>query len=331
MCEVSDGSSGPIFKVTRSSCSKSSVPIGSTVLSCQKIAEMFEQNIDKRIDRRDSTEEHEDDTSVEILLLDPDPPCGDDILSCLGDNSYSKTVNCFDLGVGSSHRDFESILSYSQEHGDEIGDLVVEEDSLFVAWKKVSQKLVDACSEILKQKGSLNFLCKHGDQETRKINWDVMNEKDNVIVSLSRFCCSLAPPSVIFAERDKSEIATLAEALSRWLDQDRFGLDADFVQEMIEHLPGAESCSNYRSLKSRSSSSACATVAEGVLVVKQKGGENVKEEVFCEISKKAKKPKLNGEHGVRNARPPTGRPMCLRLPPGLVGDFLQVLEHVVLK
>lgn len=324
MCEVSDGSSGPVFKVTRSSCSKSFIPIGSTVFSCPKIDEIVEQDIDKRGDHRDSTQKHDDDTNVEILLSDPCPPLGDDILSCLREKSFSKTFNCLRSDVGSSQVDLDNILSYNQEHGVEIGDIIVEEDSLSIAWKKVSQKLVDACSNVLKEKGSMNFRCKHVNRETREINWDPMNEKDNIILSLSRFCCSLAPHSVTCDEKDKSEIATLVDALAVWLDQNRFGLDADFVQEMIEHMPGAESCSKYRSLKSRSSSSVSVTVAEGALVVKPKGGENVKEEVFGENSRKAKKPKLNGDHGVSNPHPPPGRPMCLRLPPGAVGDFLQV-------
>lgn len=329
-CEVSDGSSGPVFKVTRSPCSKSFIPVGSTVFSCPKIDEMVEQNIDKRGDCRDSTQEHDDDPNIEILLSDHCPPLGDDILSCLREKNFSKTFNCLRSEVGSSQVDFDHILSYNQDHGVEIGDIVVEEDSLSVAWKKMSQKLVDACSNVLKQKGTMDFLCKHVEGETREINWYTMNEKDNVILSLSRFCCSLAPHSVACGKKDKSEITTLVDALSRWLDQNRFGLDADFVQEMIENMPGAESCTNYRTLKSRSSSSVPVTVAEGALVVKPKDWEKVKEEVFGEFSRKAKKPKLNGGHGVRNPHPPPGRPMCLRLPPGLVGDFLQVRTCVFL-
>ncbi|CAH8340511.1 unnamed protein product [Eruca vesicaria subsp. sativa] len=321
-CEVSGGSSGPVFKITRSPCSKSLVPVGSTVFSCPKIDEMVEQNIDKRGDRRDTIHEHDDDT-VEILLSDPSPPLGDDILSCLRENNF--TFNCLRSEVGSSQVDLNNTLPYNQQHGVEIGDIVVEEDSLSVAWKKVSQKLVDACFNVLKHKGTMNFCCKHVDRETKEINWDTINEKDNVILSLSRFCCSLAPHSATCGEKDNSEVASLVDVLSRWLDQSRFGLDADFVQEMIERMPGAESCSNYRSLKTRSSS-VSVTVAEGALVVKTKGGENVREEVFGETSRKAKRHKLNGGHGFSNPHPPPGRPMCLRLPPGVVGDFLQVSE-----
>ncbi|KAG2245500.1 hypothetical protein Bca52824_085128 [Brassica carinata] len=323
-CEVSGGSSGPVFKITRSPCSKSFVPVGSTVFSCPKIDEMVEQNIDKRGDRRDSIQEHDDDT-VEILLSDPSPPLGDDILSCLRENNLSKTLKCLRSEVGSSQVDLNNTLSYNQQHEVEIGDIIVEEDSLSVAWQKVSQKLVDACSNVLKQKGTMNFRCKHVDRETREINWDTRNEKDNVILSLSRFCCSLAPHSATCGGKDNSEIASLVDVLSRWLDQSRFGLDADFVQEMIERMPGAESCSNYRSLKTRSSS-VSVTVAEGALIAKPKVGENVREEVFGEISRKAKRHKLNGGHGFSNPHPPPGRPMCLRLPPVVVGDFLQVSE-----
>ncbi|KAG2318295.1 hypothetical protein Bca52824_021417 [Brassica carinata] len=323
-CEVSGGSSGPVFKITRSPCSTSFVPVGSTVFSCPKIDKMVEQNIDKRGDRRDSIQEHDDDI-VEILLSDPSPPLGDDILSCLREKNISNTFNCLRSEVGSSQVDLNNTLSYNQQHGVEIGDIVVEEDSLSVAWKMVSQKLVDACFNVLKHKGSMNFRCKHVDRETREINWDTVNEKDNVISSLSRFCCSLAPRSATSGEKDNSEIASLVDVLSRWLDQSRFGLDADFVQEMIERMPGAESCSNYRSLKTRSSS-VSVTVAEGALVVKPKCGENVREEVLDELSRKAKRHKLSGGHGLSNPHPPPGRPMCLRLPPGVVGDFLQVSE-----
>ncbi|XP_056845165.1 methyl-CpG-binding domain-containing protein 9-like isoform X2 [Raphanus sativus] len=322
-CEVSGGCSGPVFKITRSPCSTSFLPVGSTVFSCPKIDKMVEQNIDKRGDRRDSIQDNDD--TVEILLSDPSPPLGDDILSCLREKNISNTFNCLRSEVGPSLLDLNNTLSYNQQHGIEIGEIVVEEDSLSVAWKKVSQKLVDACFNVLKHKGSMNFRCKHVDRETREINWDTVNEKDDVILSLSRFCCSLAPNSATRGEKDSSEIASLVDVLSRWLDQSRFGIDADFVQEMIERMPGAESCSNYRSLKTRSSS-VSVTVAEGALVVKPKGGENVREEVLDEISRKAKRHKLNVGHGLSNPHPPPGRPMCLRLPPGVVGDFLQVSE-----
>ncbi|KAL0744578.1 hypothetical protein Bca4012_086091 [Brassica carinata] len=321
-CEVSDGSSGPVFKVTRSPCSKSFIPIGSLVLSCPKIDEMVEQNIGNRGNRRDSPQEHDEDT-VEILLSDLPPPLEDDILSCLREKNLSKTLNCLRSEVGSSQVDIHKTSSYNQENGVNIGDIVVEEDSLSVAWKKVSQKLVDACSNVLKQKGTMNFRCKHADRETREINWDMINENDSVVLYLSRFCCSLAPRIATCGEKDNSEITTLVSALSTWLDQSRFGVDADFVQELIERMPGAESCSNYRFLKSRSSS---LTVAEGALVVEPEGGENIKGEVLGEIPRKAKRPKLNGGHGFRNPHPPPGRPMSLRLPPGLVGDFLQLSE-----
>lgn len=296
-CEVSGGCSGPVFKITRSPCSTSFLPVGSTVFSCPKIDKMVEQNIDKRGDRRDSIQDNDD--TVEILLSDPSPPLGDDILSCLREKNISNTFNCLRSEVGPSLLDLNNTLSYNQQHGIEIGEIVVEEDSLSVAWKKVSQKLVDACFNVLKHKGSMNFRCKHVDRETREINWDTVNEKDDVILSLSRFCCSLAPNSATRGEKDSSEIASLVDVLSRWLDQSRFGIDADFVQEMIERMPGAESCSNYRSLKTRSSS-VSVTVAEGALVVKPKGGENVREEVLDEISRKAKRHKLNVGHGLSN-------------------------------
>uniref|UniRef100_M4FDE6 PHD-type domain-containing protein n=1 Tax=Brassica campestris TaxID=3711 RepID=M4FDE6_BRACM len=320
--EVSDGSSGPVFKVTRSPCSKSFIPIGSLVLSCPKIDEMVEQNIGNRSNRRDSPQEHDEDT-VEILLSDLSPPLEDDILSCLREKNLSKTLKCLRSEVGSSQVDFHKTSSYNQESEVDIGDIVVEEDSLSVAWKKVSQKLVDACSNVLKHKGTMSFRCKHVDRETREINWDMINEQDSVVLYLSRFFCSLAPRIAICGEKDNSKIATLVSALSTWLDQSRFGLDADFVQELIERMPGAESCSDYSFLKSRISS---VTVAEGALVVEPKGGDNIKGEVFGEITRKAKRPKLNGGHGFRNPHPPPGRPMCLRLPPGRVGDFLQLSE-----
>ncbi|XP_010496552.1 PREDICTED: methyl-CpG-binding domain-containing protein 9-like isoform X1 [Camelina sativa] len=154
-CEVSDGSSGPVFKVTRSPCSNSFIPLGSTVFSCPKIDEMVEQNIEKRSDRKDSTQEHDDDANIEILLSDHPPPLGDDISSCLQENNISKTFSCLRSEGGSSQVDFDSILSSKQDHGVDIGDIVVEEDSLSVAWNKVCQKLVDACSNVMKQTGTM--------------------------------------------------------------------------------------------------------------------------------------------------------------------------------
>ncbi|XP_010551894.1 PREDICTED: methyl-CpG-binding domain-containing protein 9 [Tarenaya hassleriana] len=322
-CEVSDGGvSGPVFKVKRSSCSELSVPVGSTVLSCPKIEQFFLRNNQEGGDLIDNNREHD----VEILLSDPCPPLGDDILSCLDNSRHGKAFDHLHGVVGSVRDIFSSPSSNNLEHGDEIGEIIVEEDSLSAAWKKVSEKVIDACSKIYNQNGTLKFFCKH-DEKGTKINWDMMNDKDNSFLSsLSKFCCSFAPVDTTSEDMDKIEIATLADTLSRWLDQDRFGLDAEFVLEMIEHLPGADSCLKYRFLKNRNSVSVSATVGNGVLLVNAKGGEEAKEDAYGGFSHSCKRPRLNGGCGVRNGRPPPGRPLCLRLPPALVGDFLQVSE-----
>ena len=52
-----------------------------------------------------------------------------------------------------------------------LGEILVEERSSFSAWRVISQKLVNACKDILKLKGTLKFYCNHVDK------WDLRNGK----------------------------------------------------------------------------------------------------------------------------------------------------------
>ncbi|GKV07676.1 hypothetical protein SLEP1_g19422 [Rubroshorea leprosula] len=311
MCEVLDGGDlGPIFKVKRCPCSAMSIPTGSIVLVCPvgQRSEINEDGIDITCYDRDC----ENDGNIQMIISDPCPPMENDLSTCL-DSGSKETYNLHSFDR--SH--FESSLGLT----DELGEISVEEHSSSSAWKVMSQKLFDACLELCKKKGVLKFFCKHGANEMGSINQDLMNEKNKGYVSLAKFC-SYPVPLTIQSQHQSDELEILAGKLTEWLGQDRFGLDAEFVQEIIEMLPGVDACSKYEFLKKRSSYSTSLTVGSGLLMVETKAGLDCKEEKGSDgLLHRSKKPKLVHDRG-----PPPGKPSFLRLPPGLVGDFHQVWE-----
>ncbi|GAV72561.1 Bromodomain domain-containing protein/PHD domain-containing protein/MBD domain-containing protein/FYRN domain-containing protein/FYRC domain-containing protein, partial [Cephalotus follicularis] len=145
---------------------------------------------------------------------------------------------------------------------------------------------------------------------------------------LAKFCSFPASLSIPSVYRGDSELEFLSDSLSKWLDQDRFGLDMEFVQEFIEQLPGVESCSQYEFLKNRNHYSASLTVGNGNLMLQRQGVEGKDEEASDGISRRPKRRRLVKDHSVDDCCPPSGKPVCLSLPPELVGDFHQVCEFL---
>lgn len=302
MCEVSDGGdSGPIFRVRRFSCSALPVLDGSTVLfrtdpgrSNEEANKMICYDTD-----------YENDSSIEMILADPSPPTDNDILTCL-----QSTIN------GTS--DSLQTCSPHGRSGVDIGEISVEEHSLSSAWRMVSQKLIDAYRQIYKRRGTFKFSCNHADNEMGSPIQDTKDKKCTAsFASLAKFRSSLN--SVKVPVEYQGEFDTLATALLEWLDQDRFGLDAEFVQEIIEQLPGVEACSKYEMLINRGHYSASLTVGNGLLMAKRKRGAG-SDDSFG----RSKKPRFAQDNAVDDCYPPPGRPLCSRLPPLLAGDFYQV-------
>lgn len=292
VCEVSDGGdSGPIFKVTRCSCSALPVPNGSTIVFRPNLVQCSGQHDEANGDITSYNEDYDNGVNLQIILSDPCPPVENDILTCLESGSNG-TCN------------------------DEIGEISVEDHSSSSAWKMMSQKFVDACSKIHKQKGFIKFLCKHIENSRESPKWEMMNEKNKMkFASLKKFCGFSVSISI------PSELDTLADVLLKWLDQDRFGLDTEFVQEIIEQLPGLKGCTQYEFLKDRSCYSGFLTVGNGSLMAKLKGRVESKDEASDGSYGRSKKPRLAEDH---DHSPPPGKALCSRFPPQIVGDFYQV-------
>ncbi|KAE8682418.1 7-dimethyl-8-ribityllumazine synthase family protein [Hibiscus syriacus] len=318
-CEVLDGGdSGPIFKIRRCPCSALPLPIGSTVLFLPKIDSSHNNEGDASYC---NNKEFDDDDNIQRILTDPFPPIENDILTCLK-SSLKETYDVQNI----DKPQLEAGLMCEKSGDkliDEIGEISVEEHSFSDAWRIISQKFIDACSAISKSKGALKFSCKHAGQETGSSYWDMMDGKyKKTLTPLAKFCGFPVSLSLPFEYQANELLETGTEELTKWMEQDRFGLDAEFVQEIIEELPGVEACSRYESLRKRSSYSGSLTIRNGFLKIKTPDGLECEGEKGLDgLFGKSKKPRLVDDRGL-----PAGKPLCLRLPPELLGDFHQVWE-----
>lgn len=312
ICQVLDGGdSGPVFKVKRLPCSSTPIPTSSTVLIRQRTRSVNEEGDEMSWD---------DDDNIEMMLSDPCPPMEKDVLSCLNfcsnGGSDVQISNKFLL-----HESSEIVTSCEAGLADEIAEFTVEEKSSSLAWEMVAQKVVDACSEIVKRKGSFECLCKH---VRNRNSFPIKNERGKGnLSSLDKFSGALiSHGSVQFGIKAEDERDSFKDALEKWLDQDRFGLDVDFVQEILEQLPGFQTCSQYQSLSDRSSCSSSETVGNGLIALKMRGGleGNGKDTLF----RRSKKAKLMDGHGRDVHRRPLGKKLCSKISSELVGDVYQV-------
>ncbi|KAJ7970868.1 Methyl-CpG-binding domain-containing protein 9 [Quillaja saponaria] len=187
----------------------------------------------------------------------------------------------------------------------------------------MSQKVINVCNGICKRKGTLKFFCKHVDLETCLLRWQ--NKASST--SLSKFCGlpgSVSIPSIIQAH---SELNFLYDILANWMEQDRFGLDVEFVQEILEQLPGVISCSPYQFLNSRSNYPTSLTVGNGFLVAKLKGGLDYNDEEAPQGLYRWFKKARSVEDCVKvDYCPPPGKPLCSRVPREIVGYVFQAWE-----
>lgn len=317
LCEVSDGGdSGPVFKVRRVSCSLLPVPQGLTVLCRTNFGQYSSHNNQDCHHMIFHNIDCESDDNIELILADPAPPSYDDVLTCL-QGSSNRTSEIMQTSSFDSRS--ENFLFSDKVLGEEIGEISVEERSSTSAWTVISQKLVDAYSEIHRQRGTLKVSCNHADNEMGSPGLYTKNENSNASsASLAKFCS--CPNFVGIPLECQGELEAFSSTLSEWLDQDRFGLDTEFVQEMIEQLPGAKACLKYEFLINRGHYSVSPTVGNGFLMAKRKSRSE--SDALFQRSKKARLAKeILGDYQY-----PAGRPLCSRLPPVLVGDFYQVLE-----
>ncbi|RVW47142.1 Methyl-CpG-binding domain-containing protein 9 [Vitis vinifera] len=210
---------------------------------------------------------------------------------------------------------------------DNIGEFLVEASSSSSAWSKVSQTVVHACCEAYKQTGVLQFCCKH-DLDQIWTPYATLNaDAAASIGSLAKFCNFCGPINIPCCIQNDSVLDTSCDALIKWLDQDRFGLDVEFVQEIIEHLPGVHACSEYEFLNRRTHNSTPQTFRSGFLLAKRKsevqGGEKAGNLFKCKRPRK----QVVESPVIRDCCPP-GKPLSLTLPADLIGDVLQIWESL---
>ncbi|KAK7381383.1 hypothetical protein VNO78_34033 [Psophocarpus tetragonolobus] len=327
-CEVLEGGdSGPIFRIRRHSCSQFPVPVGSTILSMSKLCEVVSQTNEKIERKTNGSMDLDSDESIRMMLLDPCVPTENDILSCFASCSIEACDACtsdvFHPVASSVQDNARNSLAENSGLNNGIGEILVEERSSFSAWRVISQKLVNACKDICKQKGTLKFYCNHVENETC-LQLEIRNGKsDTYFTALDKFCGSLDSvgiPDVIYAD---SDLEGISKALGKWLEQERFGLDVEFVQEVLEQLPGVQDSLQYELLKNRNNSLSLPTVENGFLVVEWRDGSKYQDAVQGLY----RRSKQVTEKSIKEGRcPPLGKALCPRAPGELIGDIFQAWE-----
>ncbi|KAL8157111.1 methyl-CpG-binding domain-containing protein 9-like isoform X2 [Apium graveolens] len=311
VCEVLDGGAdGPVFKVQRYPCTKHHIPSSSTVVWKQNGKCREEKDNLPYIDL-----DGDEYTSLQMILTESNPPCLDsNILSSSPafEDSDSREVNCRTSGNRTN-------IGLGQE--DSIGEFSVEGRSSVSAWKLVSVVFLDACGKAYKQKGVFKFGCEHGVYKN-----DVeASENVDLLYKFSYSGCPINTPHLIESDEDYK---VFSEMLVNWVQQDRFGLDLEFVQELLEQLPDVHACSDYIFLNNRSPKSILQTVGSGFLVSERNNDVPVKKISRSSIqSCKTFRKKLIEDSEIKAPRP-LGKTVSSRLPAYLIGDVLQVWEFL---
>lgn len=317
ICDVADGGdSGPKFRVQRYPCSMQSYIPSSTVLSRPQLSSSSEYD---KVEKDDSTicgVLDDDSISIQMMLGDCSPPTldndNDTYTGQREDEDFAVEKLNSSLPVSAGNKTFDVI-----GQGDSLGEFLVEGSSLSSVWEMVSQTLLHASHEAYKQKGAVQFCCSHDMCELDVKQLDSLG-------SLSKFSCLAAPSNFPRAVHSDSEFNSTCEMLAKWFEQDRFGLDADFVQEILEQLPGILNCSGYKLLSERKHKSTLRTVGSGFLQSKRKSHMQDDRESY-EFFRTSKRLRKLEESEVRGPCP-SGKPFMSKLPSYLIGDALQVCE-----
>ncbi|KAI4346993.1 hypothetical protein L6164_007848 [Bauhinia variegata] len=317
------GDSGPVFRIRRRSCSEFPVPVGSVLLSISNLSHFVSQTSEGERKSYDNLD-WDDEGSIQMIFSDPCTPTENDVLSCLA----SCSGDSYDALASDTLQPMANHTSDGLGLIDEIGEILVEERSSSLAWRNISQKLIDVCTEICNQKGTLKFYCNHTENETDFHKLDKKGGKNEIhSTPLSRFCGLPGSVSIPVIIEANNEANSLHEVLGNWLEQDRFGLDVEFVQEIIEQLPEVQCCSQYQFLNNRSNCSSFLTVGNGFLVVEWRGGSQYKEEeVVQSLYRRPKKARMAEGCFKEERCPPPGKVLCSTVACELVGDVFQAWE-----
>lgn len=291
-----------------------SIPVGSTILVKKKAASCKGDGTGGFSDLDTISVVEDDSMSTITLVYEDNPPCLDNCLFSLKgeeevhaqeDNS-SRSKNLEVLPQRPAY-----LVSDAVRLNDIMGEFQVEDRSISSVWEKVSQAFSYACREMYKQKGAIKLFCSHD-------VYGIYNGNLDGADSLSRYCYVEGPASIPPLVQSENELNMACEMLSVWLKQDRFGLDADFVQEILEQLPRVSACSKYEKLSERKQNSGLQTVGSGFLRVEQKASNA--SETF-----KRSLLRLGGTGDTLQRGPcPSGKQLISRLPSYLMGDALQV-------
>ncbi|KAI3831978.1 hypothetical protein MKX03_006352 [Papaver bracteatum] len=102
-----------------------------------------------------------------------------------------------------------------------------------------------------KQSCSVKFYCTHESDGTNSCS--VTDAKDiNGVGSPSKFCDLSGPRLVPHVIQSLDELEMMCKEVEKRSNQNRFGLDMEFVQEIIEQLPGSsDTCSEFEFLTRR--------------------------------------------------------------------------------
>ncbi|KAJ0815412.1 putative histone acetyltransferase chromatin regulator PHD family [Helianthus annuus] len=202
----------------------------------------------------------------------------------------------------------ESQHMTSNNSVDLIGEISVEGRSPSSAWQLVIETLLFACRQSFRDLNFLSFCCNHSVESLSQHSYGSYG-----IDSLDKFGCLAGETNSIprlILTVDQFDFS--CTVLRRWLQPDRFGLDAEFVQELIEQLPEASSCSGYKSLDARCQNSIAHTVGSGSFTV---------------LRKYRSLPAVSDSIRENDNRPgPPGNKIASDLPPSLIGNALQVYE-----
>ncbi|XP_010251295.1 PREDICTED: methyl-CpG-binding domain-containing protein 9 [Nelumbo nucifera] len=334
-CDVLDGGTfGPIFKVKRCPCSASEIPTGSTIILNTSLGRLdATENIETNASPTFGMD-YDDDYDIQLILAELClPPTEHNSLSCFESSSSEacdfQTMNSLPSQSSCLLERTDKFVTENSGVRDQIGEFVVEGRSSSSVWGMVSQTLVDACHKVYNKKGRLNFLCNH-DLDVGCSSYSNVKDpksKDD-FGSLAKFCSLMGPVDIPCVIQSETDLENSCKALSRWLDQDRFGLDMEFVQEIIERLPGVDECSRYEFLDKRNYSSKAYTVGSGLLLAKRKSQVgDLEGEGLDGLFRQYKRPRREGvvDHEIDHHHPP-GKPLSSRLPAELIGDVLQVFE-----
>ncbi|KAL3501199.1 hypothetical protein ACH5RR_035648 [Cinchona calisaya] len=312
------GDSGPLFVVRRYPCSTESIPVGFTVLTRSKFGSSNGEEKAVKDDSATVGTTDEESVSIQMMLTESTPPYLDE------DISSRKARN---EGGDSQKANLSSLDSFSQKSGnfmsnilgerDSIGEFLVEGRSTSSVWEMVSETFLSACHEAYKQKGAIQFGCDH---EFCAVHVKELDNPD----TLSKFSHFAGPVNMPDLIQTDNEFHSTCQLVAKWLEQERFGLDEEFVQEIIEQLPGASGCSEYKLLNKRKNHLQ-QTVRSGFLQAKRKGDVQCQMESDSHI-RNLKRPGEQPKYLALRGRFPQGKALCSKLPAYLIGDSLQAWE-----